>query len=314
MKVLPFIYAITLNLVMCFNIGYVYKDDSASEKQQFEIFSKYLDHKMPGFTVQNKEYSGSLMSFIGALESIAQVSDIQIVFVNCTDEILQINTSFMERNNKIIWCTNLYNIGICHHNIVSGNSIVSPLKESIFYSYIYLLLVDFLTALTTQQLAVITGTESEYDSFWPTRIKNLGRIYGQEPIYNENNGSLQENNITYFKDLLNTEKYKNKITQAFVTIRNKELMKLLINEIAPLSNVMIMFFMGGLTEKEIIEVANGSKENLNGHSILHIYNDDATSNNEYDTILTDLSLVKADRLNKDDDVFMYVIIIIINIV
>lgn len=82
-------------------------------------------------------------------------------------------------------------------------------------------------------------------------------------------------------------------------------MKLLINDVAPLSNVMIMFFMGGLTEKEIIEVANGSKENLNGHSILHIYSDDTDSNNEYDTILNDLSLVKADRLNKDDDVFMY---------
>lgn len=143
MKVLPLIFALTLNLVLSFNIGYVYKDDSALEKQKYEIFSKYLNHKIPGFTVESKEYSGSVASFISALDSITQVSDIQIVFVNCTDEILKINTSFIEHNNKIIWCTNLYNIGICHHNIVSGNSIISSLKESILYSFIYISISRF---------------------------------------------------------------------------------------------------------------------------------------------------------------------------
>lgn len=169
-------------------------------------------------------------------------------------------------------------------------------------------IVDFKTALSSNYMAVISGVESEYDAFWTLRIDKLGDIYGQKTIFYETLGSLQEDNITYFANLLKSDEYKDKQVQIFASIRNGVLLQKLITEVGNLGKE-ILFFKGGFNEKKIIEIATLStiESKLDGHSILHIYDDeDVDGNTEYNNIITSLTSANTidDRESRDNDVFM----------
>lgn len=156
-------------------------------------------------------------------------------------------------------------------------------------------------------MAIISGIESEYDDFWTLRIDNLGDIYGQKTIYDANIGSLQKENVTYFSKLV-ADSYKDDEVQIFVAVRNAELLKILIDEVGDLGN-QILFFKGGLNEKDIMKIANDNslQAKLNGHSILHIYDDDSQSTTDYTDIIANVvSSNVNDRLSHDNDVFMYI--------
>lgn len=120
-----------------FDLGYLYRRDSNSEKRQCELFTKYLSEKDSNIVIHDSDYDGTISGFVGALTQMIIRNPFDIVFVYCTDAIMKMNKAFIESQNKIIWCVNTYNYGSCHHNFVTGNSIISPLKESI---YIYLII------------------------------------------------------------------------------------------------------------------------------------------------------------------------------
>lgn len=117
----------------CFDLGYLYKTGSSSEQQQSELFEKYLNDKDPSINMHRESYDGTLPGFIATLSQMIIQNPFDIVFVRCTDDIMKMKKTFIEQQNKIIWCVNTYNYGDCNHNFVTGNSIIAPLKESINY-------------------------------------------------------------------------------------------------------------------------------------------------------------------------------------
>lgn len=177
-----------------------------------------------------------------------------------------------------------------------------PSKKVFIFSLIYII-VDFNTALTSSYLAVLSGVENKYEAFWPQRIRNLGEIYGQMSIFEESEGTLTTGDIDKLHDLLVSEKYKNEKVQVFAMIKDDNLMIHFIKEICSLGK-NVLFFIGGLKEKKIIEIAsaNGLGEYVKGNTYLHFYND--KENIEYNDIITKLSLDPV-RLSHNNDVMMY---------
>lgn len=115
-----------------FDLGYLYKQDSDSEKRQCELFEQYISKKDKTIVIHDNKYDGTISGFVGALTQMIIQTPFDIVFVHCTDAIMSMSKAFIESQNKIIWCVNTYNYGSCHHNFVTGNSIISPLKDSIY--------------------------------------------------------------------------------------------------------------------------------------------------------------------------------------
>lgn len=133
MALIPFIFILLLIPTYCYKIGFIYNDGSASESQQFEIFSKYIAKKDNTIVINDFKYDGAIDKFITIIGEIIKDNKADVIFTNCTDEILRMDMEPIVNNSKLLWCTNSYNYGVCNHNIVSGNSIVSPLKESILF-------------------------------------------------------------------------------------------------------------------------------------------------------------------------------------
>lgn len=150
---------------------------------------------------------------------------------------------------------------------------------------------------------MLSGVENKYEAFWPLRIRHLGEIYGQMSIFEETEGTLTTADIDKLHDLLVSEKYKNEKVQIFAMIKDDNLMLHFIKEICSLGKD-VLFFIGGLKEKNIIEIANtnGLGEYLKGNTYLHFYDD--KTNTEYTDIITKLSIDTV-RLSHNNDVLMH---------
>lgn len=168
--------------------------------------------------------------------------------------------------------------------------------------------MDFLTSLSSSYLSIIGGTEDYYDSFWPQRIRNLGAIFGQEPIYNETYSKLHDDNITYFKDFLDKD-YADDNVQIFAVIKETSQLKLLLDNLGSGTNEKrkILFMINGLTEKEIIDFSQSNylNDKLADHSILHLYG----NYTDYEEFMKQFTLTNP-LVNPDEDVFMYIYIYI----
>lgn len=163
--------------------------------------------------------------------------------------------------------------------------------------------MDFLTSLSSSYLSILAGTENDYDSFWPQRIRNLGAIFGQEAIYNETYSKLHDDNITYYKTFLDKD-YANDNVQAFVVIKEENQLKLLLNSLGSGTSEKrkILFMINGLSEDEIISFSesNSLNDKLADHSILHLY----SNYTDYKEFMKQFTLTNP-LVTPDDDVFMY---------
>lgn len=133
MALIHLIFLFLIIPACCYKIGYIYNSGSTKESQQFELFSKYVASKDSTIIVNDFKYDGAIEHFIATVSEIIEDNKADVIFTNCTDEILHMDMELIVNNSKLLWCTNSYNYGVCNHNIVSGNSIVSPLKESILF-------------------------------------------------------------------------------------------------------------------------------------------------------------------------------------
>lgn len=119
--------------VKSYNPFYIYSSTDSLAEQQYDIFSKYVKDKDPSIIITGKTYTGQIENFKTVFKTTIEEDKADLVFVFCTEEIISYSKLLISGENILLWCTNAYNYGLCDHNIIAGNSIVSPLKESIYF-------------------------------------------------------------------------------------------------------------------------------------------------------------------------------------
>lgn len=134
MMIEVFLLAYFIVHVHSYNPFYIYSTADSLAKQQFDLLSNYVKDKDPSITITGKTYTGQIENFKTVFKTTIEQDKADLVFVFCSEEIIDYTKLLISDKKILLWCTNAYNYGLCNHNIIAGNSIISPLKEGIYFS------------------------------------------------------------------------------------------------------------------------------------------------------------------------------------